>query len=75
MVKILIIEVSEYKDIYMFCKIIDWITCVCFTAVEKFKYLLLNCALYFKQKKKSSNKLEILYSMLFENSLKLKGLY
>lgn len=50
-------------------------TCVCVTAVEKFKYLLLNCALHFKRKKKSSNKLEILYSMLFENSLKLKGLY
>lgn len=54
---------------------IDLITCVCVTAVENFKYLLLNCVLHFKQKNKSSNKLEILYSMLFENSLKLKGLY
>lgn len=73
--KILIIEVSEFKDIYVFFKMIDLITCVCVTAVENIKYLLLNCILRFKQKKKSSNKLEILYSVLFENSLKLKGLY
>lgn len=73
--KILIIEVSEFRNIYVFFKTINLITCVCVTAVEKFKYLLLNCVLRFKQKMKSSNKLEILYSMLFENSLKLKGLY